>query len=213
MGFLNFLKPKKGRKAESAPMDVPLPPSASEPDLYSELPNLPDAPELSGLPEIELPQPLKGLEDLEIPERQEPEPAEGAEEKLLLPKWQGAAQEAKLPELPKLPPEEKSGDEEKHEPWLKIPAEIPELRPYTSEPAGEHEATSGRLISQNNAFFLKADDFRMVRDNLDKLAKAQRKHHSLTDLKKEENEQYDRINALAEEIQRKLMHIDRTLFD
>ena len=50
-------------------------------------------------------------------------------------------------------------------------------------------------------------------DNLDGVVKLQKRHHKLTELKKEENQHYEQANLLFEDIQRKLMFIDRTLFE
>lgn len=219
MGFLNFLKPKK--KAEAAPAQG-LPPMPSDAELYSELPNLPEAPEATGLPELELPQPPKGFEDLELPEEKKgaelPESVymPGQDEKFN-PQWLKSQEyESKLkpqlsfPELPSPKPELEPKS------WLNIPAEVPDLKAFPPEENHEDFASKlseGKLISRNNSFFLKAEDFRMARDGLDKIARIQKKHHNLTLIKKEENAHYERINSITEEIQRKLMHIDRTLFD
>ncbi len=224
MGFFNFLKAKKGPKQEEMPGLQEgfgrLPPLSSESELYSELPNLPEAPETSGLPEIELPPPLKGLGDLDFPEglgnnsghefgtiqppkdyRQGRAPVEP-----LIPSWP-KSEETKLqngivPDLPSMPeaPEKK--------PWENTtPADVPELM------LPEPKPNIGNLISHKNSFFLKAEDFRMVRDNIEAVIKAQKKHHRLTDIKKEENAHFEQISAIIEDAQRKLMHIDRTLFE
>ncbi len=187
---------------------------SGEAELYSELPNLPEAPETAGFPETELPEPaVNGMDELELPEiKEEGQPAnQSAKTKPILPYWPGpeAASHEKIPELPKLSAEDIT--EEKPENWLNIPADVPQLKLFGPEP--EENPVTGRLVNQNNAFFLRAEDFRMARNSLDKIAKAQKKHHSLSDLKKEENAQYERINVLTEDAQRKLMRIDRTLFE
>lgn len=216
MGFLNFLKAKKSQNA--GPATEPFPPQGSASELYPDLPSLPDAPEISGMPGVELPQPpIRGMADLELPEiNQEEKPGahQNAGVNPILPDWPKpeAISHEEIPELPKL--SASNVTEEKPENWLNIPAEVPQLKPFNHEPEEKnYEPAMSGLVNQNNAFFLRADDFRMIRDNLDKIAKAQRKHHSLTDIKKEENSQYERINTLTEDAQRKLMHIDRTLFE
>ncbi len=206
MGFLDFLKAKKGQKKEefeSSANFEQLPPLSTENELYSELPNLPEAPETPGLPEIELPPPLKGLGDFDFPEGmggetgKKPALAETPEanaqynpnrykpsEEQLIPKWPKAA-ELKLPELPA--------------PELKMPEPHP-------------DAWSG-LISHRNNFFLTAEDFRMIENSIDAIIRIQKKHHRLTDIKKEENSHYEHVSFAIEEMQRKLMHVDRTLFE
>jgi len=120
----------------------------------------------------------------------------------LIPEWPRAA-ESKLPELPATPeqPEEK--------PWENIPVDVPELR----MPEPEEQPLGGRLVSHKNGFFLKAEDYRMVKGDIEAMIRLQRKHHRLTDIKKEENSQYEQMSGIVEDMQRKLMHIDRTLFE
>lgn len=219
MGFLNFLKPK-GKKtgAEEPAASQQLPPLPSESEFYSELPTLPEAPEMPGLPEIDLPQPMKGMEDFELPDepsmRQRPQmlPSNSPRAEKFKEEWM-KSQDEKLPELPKM----STPEESKAKPWLNIPSEVPELKPFQQQPGEKEESHglpgTGKLISRNNSFFLEAEDFRTIRSNLEKIAKGQKKHHILTELKKEEGDHYDHINSLTEEMQRKLMHIDRTLFD
>lgn len=222
MGFLNFLKLKKGQKAE---MSMPKgqntqgpPPMPNEQELYSELPNLPEAPEASGLPEIELPQ-LKGLGELDFPEeidenmtkKEEGMPKEKGEESLF-PNWPQMPKRAeiKLPELPKLPFTGTKESMKKETPWAMTPAEVPAVMPFRPE---QKTGIGGKLVTHNNEFFLKAEDFRTVGNNLDSITKTQKKHHRLTEIRKEETIQYDNINAYIEDMQRKLMHIDKTLFE
>ena len=213
MGFLNFLKPKKGQKADEMPTDQ-LPPLSGGPELYSELPTLPEAPEMPNLPEIEFPQPLRGFEEPEKAEaRERPQPYQTSTETVpLMPDWpkMGQQETEKMPELPKFT--QKDIVEDSPAKWLNIPPEVPQLKPFNPKP-DYNESPISRLVAQNNSFFLRAEDFRMVQESFDKMLKVQKKHHSLTEIKKEENAQYERINALTEEVQRKLTHIDRTLFE
>ena len=224
MGFLDFLKAKKGGKKEQHPGTAQdfqqLPPLPNDSEMYSELPNLPEAPETSGFPEIELPPPLKGLEGFDFPEGMGEEASKRPSQRFaeitspgsryktavakpLIPEWPRAT-EAKLPELPAVP----EALEEK--PWENIPAEVPELR----MPGPEHQpGLGGGLVSHKNGFFLKAEDFRMVKDDIDAMIRAQKKHHRLTDIKKEENSHYEQMSEIIEDMQRKLMHLDRTLFE
>ncbi len=229
MGFLGFLKPKRKEKGSEHAVSQQLPPLPTDSEFYSELPNLPEAPELSGIPDIDLPQPMKGFDEPEEkpmrrPQMQRPAPVPQPDFKEEWLKSQDYLPKEKQDELPELPPVPKMtaadwstpSAQQKNEPWLNIPSEMPELKPF--QPSEEREESydapkEGGTISRNNAFFLNSDDFRMVRNNLDKIAKTQKKHHMLTDLKKEEGGNYDRINSLTEEMQRKLMHIDRTLFE
>lgn len=216
MGFLNFLKPKK-RKGEE-PLAAPeLPPLPAEGELYSELPSLPEAPETSGLPEMELP-PLKGLDGFELPEME----AGTKEAESLFKEWPKASKpEAKaqkieqpeLPEIPELPPfkledEQPLPQQLLPRPVTEAPAEMPEARPFMPE----HEPI-GKLISRDNKFFMSASDFRIMRESLEQMSRTQKKHHKLTEIKKEESQHYEHLNMLAEDMQRKLMLIDRTLFE
>lgn len=235
LGFLNFLKAKKGPKKEETPESSAnfeqLPPLSTESELYSELPNLPEAPETPGFPEIELPPPLKGLGDFDFPEGmggetgKEPtqrfaeiKPASHRGIEPLIPEWPKAA-EPKLPDLPAMP----EAQEEK--PWENTPANVPELQlqigsgrlqipPSGIVPVPEPKHNfGGNLISHKNSFFLKADDFRMISEDIDTIIRSQKKHHKLTDIKKEENAQFERMSFIIEDAQRKLMHVDRTLFE
>ncbi len=106
----------------------------------------------------------------------------------LIPEWPKAA-EPKLPDLP---------------------ADVPELMLPAPEPKSNF---GGNLISHKNSFFLKAEDFRMISDDIDAIIRSQKKHHKLTDIKKEENAQFERMSFIIEDAQRKLMHVDRTLFE
>ena len=240
MGFLDFLKAKKGgEKAEhlgTAQDFQQLPPLPNDSEMYSELPNLPEAPETAGLPEIELPPPLKGLEGFDFPEGMGEEAGKRPSQRFaeitspgsryktavaeqigqrpiahsshrgiepLIPEWPRAA-EAKLPELPAMPeqPEEK--------PWENIPVDVPELR----MPEPEHQpGFGGGFVSHKNGFFLKAEDFMRVKGNIDAMVRVQKKHHKLTYIKKEENSHYEQMSGIIEDAQRKLMHVDRTLFE
>ena len=223
MGFLGFLKAKKGPKKEEAFESSAnfgqLPQLSTENELYSELPNLPEAPETQGFPEIELPPPLKGLGDFDFPEGMGGETGKRPAQRLaempkdmpqynpavepLIPEWP-KANEPKLPELPAMP--ETTGQK----PWDNIPAEVPELQ--LPAPESTHNM-AGSLISHKNSFFLKSDDFSMVRDDIDAIIRVQKKHHKLTDIKKEENAQFEHMSFIIEDAQRKLMHVDRTLFE
>lgn len=220
MGFLNFLKAKKGGKKEEFESQASfgqLPPLSSESELYSELPNLPEAPETQGLPEIELPPPLKGLGDFDFPEGAGMTPAQETAEtqpaakygqyEPLIPAWP-KSEEPKLqsgivPDLPAMP----EAQEEK--PWENAaPAEVPELQLPEPKPGFR-----GSLVSHKNSFFLKSDDFRTVKSDIDDIIRAQKKHHKLTGIKKEENAQFEHMSVIIEDAQRKLMHLDRTLFE
>lgn len=230
------MKPKKGGKGADILPDSQLPPLPSEPELYSELPSLPEAPETAGLPEIELPPPIKGLDEFELPDlemtgkepsgkqAQPPElqkgllpgMAEKSSAEPLLPNWPGIPgkqKETGLPELPDLPQfsmkDVKEGTTEQ-EPHIEIPDNVPNVKPFTPEP--KREMVSG-LVNFGSGFYLNAQDFGIVMDNLDGVVKLQKRHHKLTELKKEENQHYEQANLLFEDIQRKLMFIDRTLFE
>lgn len=219
MGFLSFLKAKKGGKKEEFESQASfgqLPPLSSESELYSELPNLPEAPETQGLPEIELPPPLKGLGGFDFPEGMGEEAGKGrlaevpeavaryktASAEPLIPEWPRAS-EAKLPDLPAMP----EAQEEK--PWENAPADVPELQMQI----GPKPGFRGSLVSHKNSFFLKSDDFRTVKSDIDDIIRAQKKHHKLTGIKKEENAQFEHMSVIIEDAQRKLMHLDRTLFE
>ena len=223
MGFLNFLKLKKSQKSAQPEHDMlfsrPQPETSNEPELYSELPNLPEAPESSGIPDIDLPPPMKGFEDFSLPEapsmsQQAPADDEDADTQSapLLPNWPESAKPAEgdLPELPKTPAREEGDITEEQPSWFGSQQTTPETKPVLEESEIEEH---GKLISINNNFFMKAYDFRRVRDNFDYILRTQKKHHRLTDIKKEENLEYERMNALVEDIQRKLMQIDKTLFE
>ena len=171
------------------------------------------------LPEIELPPPLKGLEGFDFPEGMGEETDKGQAQRLagipssgtkykkapveqLIPEWPRAA-EAKLPELPAMP------EQPEKKPWENT-TEFPELM----MPEPEHKpGLGGSLVSHKNGFFLKAEDFRMVKDDIDTIIRVQKKHHKLTDIKKEESVEYDKMNVVVEDIQRKLMQVDKTLFE
>lgn len=216
MGFFDFLKAKKGQKQEEFESQAnfgQLPPLSSESELYSELPSLPEAPETSGFPEIELPPPLKGLEGFDFPEVKDVKAAQETAEiqpaakygqyKPLIPAWP-KSEEPKLPDLPAMP----EATEEK--PWENTHAEVPELQMQETEPIHDFR---GSLISHKNSFFLKSDDFRTVKSDIDDIIRIQKKHHKLTDIKKEENAQFEHMSIIIEDAQRKLMHLDRTLFE
>ncbi len=209
MGFLKFLKPKKGSQKATGIQSKEFPPLPSEHELYSELPNLPEAPETSGMPEIELPQQMKELEELDLPDIK---PNSDSNDKWK-PSQMPDLKNIEIPELPKLKKDDIK--EDRVSAWLNIPAEVPELKPFKEEGEAQPvtQSFSAGLVSQNNSFFLRAEDYRMVRESLDRIARSQKKHHRITELKKEENEHYEKINMLTEEMQRKLMHIDRTLFE
>lgn len=229
MGVFNFLKLKKGQKSSGAPPSgqpggfgsfPEMPPMPGEQDLYSELPNLPEAPEAGGLPEIELPPPLKGPGEFEsMPEMR---PAQEPEQPMQLPEWPkmpaGLVPEfdaTKIPELPEPKPTDVGLAQSQQpdlrlgkqtRPWLDIPAAPQEKRPD----AGEFIP---KLVSHNNSFFMRASDFATIKEDLEEIARLQRKHHRLTEIRKEENSGFDRLNALAEDVQRRLMSVDRVLFE
>ena len=225
MGFFDILKPKKAQKSNQTQPDMsfsqPQQQSSNEPELYSELPNLPEAPETSSIPDIDLPPPMKGFEDFSLPEApnmgQEPQshdddiaPVGGPSP--LLPNWPESARPAEgdLPELPKAPASGEGEFSEEQPAWFSFQQNGQDTKPVLQESEIEEH---GKLISINNSFFMKAYDFRRVRDNFDYILRTQKKHHRLTDIKKDENLEYDKMNALVEDIQRKLMQIDKTLFE
>ncbi len=243
MGFLNFLKLKKGSKGTEhlAPAfhSAQLPPLPTDRELYSELPNLPEAPETSGLSEIELPEPLKGFESFDLAGTGEEgglgkengfgDAGEASKKKAessretpapspLLPNWPqpgkplGKQFAEKLPEIPQTPEIklEESPQAETESP--NIPSEVPEIKPFEPRQKGESRF-SGGLISYGGTQYLSAYDFRVVMDSFANIIKTQKKHHNLTEIKKEEHQHYEQINVLFEDLQRKLMLIDRTLFE
>ena len=119
----------------------------------------------------------------------------------LIPEWPKAAEPKLQPGMP-----EATGQK----PWDNIPAEVPELQLPETEP---QPGLGGSLISHKNSFFLKSDDFRMIMGDIDAMIRVQKKHHKLTDIKKEENAQFEHMSFIIEDAQRKLMHVDRTLFE
>ena len=219
MGFFNFLKAKKAQKNEEQ-LDTgqgfeQLPPLPLENELYSELPNLPEAPETPGLPELDLPQPLKGLGEFDFQEgigeeaekkmmpalpsagdRQRQQPIEP-----LIPEWPKPAA-TKMPEMPAMV------EHTNENPWG-IPKEVPELN--MPEP-GPRQGEGGHSINKNN-FFLRSEDFKMIVEDIDTIVRVQKKHHKLNGIKKDENAQYEHMSFLIEDAQRKLMHVDKTLFE
>ena len=226
MGFLNFLKPKKAQKSgltqQDMPFSLPQPENSNEPEFYSELPNLPEAPETSAIPDIDLPPPMKGFKDFSLPEApagmdQEPQAHDDDTKPVggpspLLPNWPEPAKPAEgdLPELPKQPATGEGELTEEQPAWFSFQQSGWESKPVLQESETEEH---GKLISINNNFFMRAYDFRRVKDNLEYIIRTQKKHHRLTDIKKDENAEYDKMNALVEDIQRKLMQIDKTLFE
>ena len=204
MGIFKFLKTKKGQKEETGQLPQPdlsqLPPLPSDSELYSELPSLPDAPETQ---DTELPQQLKGLEELELPDTfGGAMPSGRQEEEQPMPAWQENTRE----ELTEVDLNILKSEAEKSSREWEAPEKLPELMPFSS-------GRGTGLINRNNAFFLRANDFKTVVEGLDEVAKTQRKHHRLTEIKKEENAHYEHLSVVAEDIQRRLMHIDRTLFE
>ena len=219
MGFLDFLKPKKKERGAGPAMSQQLPPLPTDSEFYSELPNLPEAPESSGIPDIDLPPPMKGFEDFSLPEAPSMSPQAPADDEdadnqsaPLLPNWPETVKPAEgdLPELPKAPAGEGGEISEEQPAWFSFDKSGQETKPVLQESDVEEH---GKLISINNNFFMKAYDFRRVRDNFDYILRTQKKHHRLTDIKKEENAEYEKMNSLVEDIQRKLMQIDKTLFE
>ena len=221
MGFLNFLKPKKVQKSDQPQLEMPFQQpqggQSNGPELYSELPNLPEAPESANVPEIALPQ-MQGFEDFSLPEAplganpeaQKPDENSKAREAPapLLPDWPdtGKTEGNELPELAKTP----TGGENEQPPWFSFQQASQETKPILKETETEER---GKLININNSFFMKANDYRRVKDSFEHILRMQKKHHRLTDIKKEENVEYDKMNALVEDIQRKLMQVDKTLFE
>jgi len=212
LGILNFLKQKKSQDSKDdfsslGDFDTPPPMPESGQDqpqgshgnreLYAELPNLPEAPDIPGLPEIELP-PLPKENSSAFSENKEVGTAEHVEP--LLPNWPKMRQEEV--NLPVDVPDMFAGIDKG------ASVDIPEAKPY----APENKETSG-LVCHNNSFFLKAEDFWVIKNSLNALTSAQKKHHKLTEIKKEENLQYEKMNVIVEDMQRKLMHVDRTLFE
>ena len=221
MGFLNFLKPNKAQKGSKPQLAMPSQQAqesqSNEPELYSELPNLPEAPESANAPEISLPQ-MQGFEDFSLPEA--PLDANQEEQKTdtgsntgeapapLLPDWPdtGKPEGSELPEMPKTPSE---GEAEQPS-WFSFQQTSQETAPAMKGTEGEEH---GKLISINNSFFMKANDYRRVKDSFEHILRMQKKHHRLTDIKKEESVEYDKMNVVVEDIQRKLMQVDKTLFE
>ncbi len=219
LGFLNFLKPKKSQETKE---DLsfgnmgnisPVPQTGqsqmqNESELYSELPNLPEAPDTLGLPEIELPPPLKENLDYSAFGEAKGAPKEETVKqddsvRPLLPNWPKMRHEdINLPEVPDI----FSGIDNETE---NLPAVLPDIKPYVPGAEGG----GGKLVSHNNNFFLKSEDFKLIKNNLDAATGTQKKHHKLTEIRKEENQQYEKMNALVEDMQRKLTHIDRALFE
>jgi hypothetical protein len=226
VGFLGFLKPKKRGKSEDFLAPAPehkgyaqLPPLPSGEDVYSDLPSLPEAPDVPGLSEMNANGSGMESEGLDLPES-----SSGMGLKDWGPESSSDTEQEGFPELPKMPsvPEDDDKKPNFSLPELPrpkedsdIPDKIPELNHFA--PENRYDSSKlrghGRVITQNDGFYLISHDFKMIVGNINSAIKLHKRHHKLSVIKKEDNKKYEELGSIAEDLERNLMRIDRELFE
>lgn len=209
MGFLKFLKREK---KEDNLTDLDLPPSPPPLEGFDENLNLPDFPDFD---EQKMPSPPE-MPDFEQHEKEEPIPMG----------------DDNLPEFPDFPEQEEPAADipPVSSPTIQKAEPIPEPEP---EPAGSSEITAidtyqkrpARLFSREKAvherpagktIYVRVDRFKatlgsinMVRNDLRKSEEALAK---LENLKTAKDRSFDKLRSSLDDLQKKLIFVDKTLF-
>lgn len=199
MGFLNFLKKKEGKKEG---LDIPPPPPPSLQKAFSKEPT----PKID-IPKFEQPKPKMQL----IPKLDKPEiPFKPEKPKINIPKKIMEPIRFK-PSFPK--------------PEFKFPK--PEFKPHIEQPKShlemheEHEDIKPNIIPEkhvtNKEIFVRTENFKFVVDNLNsikkKIKESEKALARLNDIKNSEDKEYEKWHSQLEDVQRKLMYADKTLFE
>ena len=223
MGFFSFIKKDKGKQL-SAPENIELPPL---PDMNS-LPPLPEGgPELPTPPDMEEPIPEEPAEEktppvVETPEEMAPEEANMFPEiPLEEPVEEIPEKIPSLEEIPEAPPE--MPEIETPEPTIEepnieepVPSKIPRLEGL--EPVPYKEPYEFKLHREaRGPIFVKVDMYKEILDDVAGMKQSLKNDENIyariMDLKTEEDKRFEHIHRTFEDIQRKLMYVDRMLFE
>ena len=211
MGFLGFGSKKK---KELSPLDLP----PSPPEMQADFPPMPDLPKLDDLP------PLPRMGDFPRPTDLKPAmqigsgPMQNREQPPRPPK----PLELKMPPMPKLPPMPEP-EEAFHEEDFDIPEprDIAEKKPVSMRvpPIAPLPQMDEKKIKYPgiNPLFMKSADYQSVMAGLSGLKSRIKETESLLDeitgLKKEKEEHLEEWRTLLEDMQRKLVYIDKKIFE
>jgi len=181
-------------------------------------------------PEIKITEPLKlqpltitqtqpaerHIDDLEIPSPSIPEEMKSAEaiaesEKAAMPLF---------PEIPSLPEEKKTVIEEKEkEAEIEVPEELPELEEFPKELREMKEGSVSVFapeIEEKKHVFVSLDDYKNVLERLTEMRSGALRFSELSiklsDIKKSKDGFYERFRNVLEDIERKLLYVDKNLF-
>lgn len=187
MGFLNFFKKKEGKKV-NLEIPPPPPPSLQKP-----------------LPEFKKPK----IEQIE-------------------PKFKPITPKLNIPEISFKPP---------HKPQINIPKTVMQpirFKPSFPKPEFKHEEhkheehkheehieEEPKIIPEKHIthkeIFVRTENFKHVVDNLNSIKKKIKESENalsrLNDVKNDEDKQYEKWHSQLEEVQRKLMFVDKMLFE
>ena len=201
MGFLKFLKKEKKEKMLDESLDVPPPP----PSIKEELPEIPKFEEEKPLPK-EFP-PFEFKEEKPIP-AEEKLPEMPKEPKLEIPGFPPLEEEYKF--VPKPPMKEPV-----MEPLPKKELIKPELR-EAEDIFREEKRPSNRELVSKGPTYVRLDKFKGTLKSLNKirsdLKKSDKFLHDLIKSKEEKDKDFEKWHTIMEDIQKKLIFIEKTLF-
>jgi hypothetical protein len=199
MGFLGFLKKRGEEKKEAAQgLEVPSPPQLKEPtDIYSELPTFPNTEkkETSLLPPLEPLGAAKKKEAFSIEPFPPITPETTEAEKPVL------KEEVKFPEIK----------------FEEAKLEFPEPKFEVEEPKFEIERPAIEETVTSKQPFIKAQNFRAILENINNSVNACRDANKrvaeIHRIDTEKEQRADQWHAAIEAMQRKLVFVDKTLFE
>lgn len=206
MGFLKFLKREK--KSDFDELDLPpAPPPLDDRELAGldegmELPEIPEFPE----EKISAPEPNFDFEKDELPELSEAPEIEQRPQ----PQIQPISMPEPIPTMPEMQPAEKQAAEE---PRFTPLDEYPKIerKLFAQEKKALRERPAGRAI------YVKVDKFKaalgsinVVRSDLRKSEDALMK---LENIKNSKDRSFDKVRNSLDDLQKKLIFIDKTLFE
>ena len=220
MGFLKFLKREKKDTLDE--LDLPPAPPSLE-GFEDNMPEIPDFPDFS---DEKISAPKEGMADFNFPEEKQNAP-EIKEDSMDFPSFPEMEEEPMPPiqplkpsfsipqSIPEPEPEQESADEEQ-------PAE----EEHDIEPQETYPKAAGRLFSHEKralrerptakTIYVSVDNFKatlgsisMIRGNLKKSEEGLIKMESIKNAK---DKSFDKMKISLEDLQRKLIFVDKTLF-
>ena len=206
MSFFKFLKKKEG-EVDVRGMDLPPVPGGSMPGDLSSLPPLEaeDFPPLTMPPPPPIDQEMPVKKDLPVMEKLPP-----------IPTIKSAPLRPKIQEYIPSPSFGDLGFDVPEAPDEDIPSSVPSLE-LDKKHFSEEEFVPKRVIRNQGPLFIKMEDYREILESIENMRQSFKQEEQqfihITDIKSSKDKSLTYLREVFEDLQRKLLFIDRTLFD